>query len=193
MSILDLIFLNTKKSIGKIEIMAVVEEVHNDELTITEHPVERGAPISDHAFKRPAEVTLKCGWTNASFTALSGAIKESFLGGSMSKSDYISSVYSQLLALQQSRELIDVVTSKRLYSNMLLQGLTVVTDPKTSEALMATATLREVIIVTTQATTLPPRNQQADPSKTAEAIDGGTKSAVTATPSPGGAVPPEDH
>jgi len=28
-----------------------IEEVHHDDLEITEHPVERGAAIGDHAFK----------------------------------------------------------------------------------------------------------------------------------------------
>ena len=30
-----------------------IEETHHDSVVITEHPVEQGAPISDHAFARP--------------------------------------------------------------------------------------------------------------------------------------------
>jgi hypothetical protein len=39
---------------------ATIEEVHNDELEITDHPVEKGTTISDHAFKRPSELIDHC-------------------------------------------------------------------------------------------------------------------------------------
>lgn len=42
-----------------------VEERHTDELQITEHPVESGAMITDHTFKRPAEVVVRCAWSNS--------------------------------------------------------------------------------------------------------------------------------
>lgn len=38
---------------------AVMSEDPVDELEITQHPVEQGAVIGDHAFKRPAEITIK--------------------------------------------------------------------------------------------------------------------------------------
>ena len=38
-----------------------VEEKHKDELKITEHPTEVGAPINDHAYKEAPEVTIKVG------------------------------------------------------------------------------------------------------------------------------------
>ncbi|MGN5479530.1 phage baseplate protein [Cupriavidus basilensis] len=47
----DMILLSSKK-IGDIEISATVEETYEDELQITEHPVEKGAQVTDHAFKR---------------------------------------------------------------------------------------------------------------------------------------------
>ena len=65
-------------------------------------------------------------------------------------------------------------------------------DQKTGNALVCTATCREVIIVQTKATTLPPRQDQASPEETAEVEDRGTVQAVPATPSPGGAVSPLD-
>ena len=41
----------------------VIEEQHTDNLEVTQHPVERGANISDHAYKTPAVVTLYLGWS----------------------------------------------------------------------------------------------------------------------------------
>jgi len=43
----------------------VIEEDHDDELIITQHPVELGAIISDHAYKKPSEVRVRCAWNNS--------------------------------------------------------------------------------------------------------------------------------
>ncbi len=43
----------------------VIEENLSDELVITEHPVEKGSPISDHCYKAPPEVTMKIGWSES--------------------------------------------------------------------------------------------------------------------------------
>lgn len=181
--------LISSKSIGDITVAVSIEETATDELTITEHPVELGAEISDHAFKRPAELVMKCGWSNADYAALIGVFQALF-NGQLPTADYVNSVYSQLLALQATRRPFTVVSSRRIYPNMLLKGLTVVTDQKTSATLMVTASLREVIIVNTQVTTLPPRESQANPQATAETVIAGVKSAIPAIPAPGGIIPP---
>ncbi len=188
MSILDMVLISSKK-IGDISIAVSVEETAIDDLEVTEHPVEKGAPITDHAFRKPSELIMKCGWSNSDLAALTGGLQAQFIG-ELSNADYVGSIYSQLLALQQSRVPFDVITCRRKYSNMLLTGLTVVTDPKTFAVLMVTATLREVIIVDTEQTKLPPRENQASPEKTAETQDSGVKAPVPGNPAPGGSVPP---
>ncbi|MBB3006044.1 phage baseplate protein [Cupriavidus alkaliphilus] len=187
--ILDMITL-VPKSIGSITIPVLIEEAHQDELQITEHPVEKGAEINDHAFKRQPEVVLKCGWSNSDLAALAGLAQSIFSGGGLPSADYISTVYSQLLALQELREPFDVVTSLRMYDSMLFKGLAVLKDQKTGAALSVTATLKQLRIVETQVTTLPPRENQADPAATAETQNTGVKAATPATPAPGGSVPP---
>lgn len=189
MSFLDIITL-VPKTIGPVSIGCLFEEAHQDELQITEHPVEQGAQINDHAFKLQPEVTLQCGWSNSDLSALGGSLEAIFDGGSLPSSDYINAVYSQLLALQETREPFDVVTSLRLYRDMLFKSLRVVKDQKTGSALSVTATLKQIRIVQTQATTLPPKDSQADPQATAETQNTGTKAAMPATPAPGGSVPP---
>lgn len=180
------------KMLDTIRIGVTIEEVYNDELQITEHPVEQDAAITDHAYKRQPDVVLKCGWSNADYEALlSSPVVDFDEFGSTTQSEYIDAVYSQLLKLQESRVRFDAVTSRRKYSNVLLQGLRVVHDAKTSGALMLTATLRQIRIVQTKATKLPPRDDQADPSRTAETQNTGSKQAVPATPAPGGSVTPQ--
>ncbi len=190
MAITDLLTLTPKNNIGGISISATLEEVNTDTLQITEHPVEQGAAITDHSYSRPSEVVIKCGWSNSSLQNLSSNASSFFNGGSVSLSDYISNIYSQLLALQQSRAPFSITTSKRKYSNMLIAGLQVTTDNKTNDVLMVSATCRQIIIVETQAITLPPASSQADPASTDSTSNTGVKQPVVATPSPGGSVSP---
>ncbi len=178
------------KRIATIQIGVELEETHLDELQITEHPVEKGAEINDHAFKRQPELTLKCGWSNSQIAALAGTLQSIFEGGELPTADYVSTVYSQLLALQETRQPFDVVTSLRIYRDMLFKSLSVTKDQKTGAALNVTATLKQIRIVQTQATSLPSKEGQADPQATAETQNAGVKAAVPATPAPGGSVPP---
>lgn len=190
--ILDVTLIGSKK-IGSVTISAAIEEVYSDEVIVTEHPVENGAPVNDHAFMRPREILMKCGWSNADYQALLGSAVASFDdtgANTMATGTYVDAIYSQLLQIQAKRERVDVVTTRRKYSNMLITGLSVVTDQKSGSALMLTASLKQVIIVSTQATKLPPRANQANPAATAETQNAGAKSAVPATPAPGGSVPP---
>lgn len=190
MALLDIFTLTPKGKIGPIEIQASLEEILSDTLQVTEHPVEKGASITDHSYMRPSEVVLHCGWSNSSAQALLGAASAFVNGGGSPRSDYISGIYSQLQALQQSRERFSITTSKRLYTDMLIIGMQVTTDNRTSESLMVSITCRQVIIVSTRATTMPPRASQALPMKTGEMVSRGVVTPIPFTPSPGGAIPP---
>lgn len=188
-----LITIDPERYVGPIEAHVTLEEIGVDELQITEHPVELGANINDHAFKRPSELVIRCGWSNSSLDALLGAVDgllTALSGGDAFGSDYVSGVYNQLLALQQSRSPFSVATGKRIYQNMLMRSLHTTTDDKTENVLMVTMVCREILIVHTRATTLPPRDQQAEPQDTAETTNRGTQQTATAYPAPGGSFNP---
>lgn len=190
MAISDILTLNAGGSIGSISIQATLEEIMSDGLQITEHPIEQGAAITDHAYKKPCEVIIHAGWTNSSLKAIVGTTTAQFSGGSLSVSDYVNSIYSQLLALQESRKPFSITTSRRKYDNMLILALQVTTDAKTNNILTVSATCRQIIIVKTKATTVPPASAQATPASTAATTDNGVVAPTPATPAPGGAVPP---
>lgn len=158
----ETITIAPRRHLGKIVAQVTIDETARDDLTITEHPVELGAAITDHAYKNPAEVTIRCGWSNSSEIA---AGDES----------YVAAVYKQLLALQVSRIPFNIQTGKRLYHNMLFRSLSQVTDEKTEATLMLTAICREIIIVQTQVTTVPPPENQKAPAKTGATQNTGTK------------------
>ena len=184
--------LSPKGKIGPIEIQAIFEEVLSDSLQVTEHPVEIGASITDHAYMRPSEVVLRCGWSNSSLNSVNGSATAASYGGYGVKDDYIGGIYSQLQALQRSRERFDIVTSKRLYKDMLITAMQVTTDHRTNNALMVAITCRQIFVVGTRATSLPGMADQRMPEVTAESQNRGVIQPTLATPSPGGAVDPSE-
>jgi hypothetical protein len=117
----------------------VIEEEANDAMIITDHPVEKGtgAFISDHAYKLPAELVVGYGWS------------PSGPGNSNGSPYYIYDVYEQVLALQETRRLVQVYTGKRAYTNMLIQSVGLSTDRFTDNALLLRITLREILLATT--------------------------------------------
>jgi hypothetical protein len=153
------------RSIGGFIADCTVEEQHLDELAITEHPVEQGAAITDHAFKRPASVIIHAGFSNASPQGLGDP-------------DYVNETYADFLNLQASRKTFDITTGKRSYSNMLISRLSTQTDEKTANAMILTVECREIIQVATQAVTVPSAANMASPEITGATVGKGTQAAV---------------
>jgi hypothetical protein len=158
------------RAIGVIVPDVTIEEVHRDELVVTDHPVESGASISDHAFKLPVEVEMRVGFSNS--TAQSEG--------------YVQAVYEQMVAQQNKREPFDVFTGKRAYQNMLVRSIEVTTDEKSEFALNMTVGLREVIITNTERTSAA---TQAMPQKTAPVTDRGTIQPQAASDGAAGSSP----
>lgn len=173
-----------------------MEENYSDTLALTEQPVEIGAMITDHSYKRPAEVMLQCGWSNSDAAAQSDLSQPSISGGGGSTSDYATTIYMQLLALQESRNPFALQTSIRLYNTMLITSLALTRDATNAQALFCTLTCREVILVSTATATLPPATSQAQPANTAETQQTGSVLLQGASapgslyPAPGGSLPP---
>lgn len=159
-------FMPRARSIGGIVAQVTIDEQASDDIQITEHPVEQGAPIADHAFKRPAVVTIRAGWSRQWAWDLSAE----------------TGVYGLLLSWQASLLPFDVVTGKRIYPNMLIERLQVTTDQHSEFALMATIACRQVIIVSTATTTVAgnstSNSDHADPAATGPQGDTGTKQPV---------------
>lgn len=148
MDILSTLFQQQSRRIGLIVPSVIISEKHNDTLEITEHPVEVGAAISDHAYRRPSEVVMQVGFSGGG--SLLDFLDTTSFGLSVGLSP--KETYQELLDLQNSRVPFDVVTGKRIYSNMLIRALEVTTDRTSENVLSAVLTLREVIITSTTTT-----------------------------------------
>lgn len=171
MDILSTLFHQQSRKIGLIIPSVVVSEKHSDTLEITEHPVEIGAAVADHAYKRPSEVVMEVGFAGGG--SLLDFVDTSSIGLSLGLSPQ--ETYQDLLDLQSSRIPFDVVTGKRLYSNMLIRALEVTTDKTTETVLSAVLTLREVLITQTQQITVANKSDMKDGASTSAVSNAGTK------------------
>ncbi|MEG0867470.1 MAG: hypothetical protein RSD49_04380 [Hafnia sp.] len=172
MDFLSTLFQQQTRKIGIIIPSVVVSEKHSDTLEITEHPVEVGAAIADHAYKKPSEVVMEVGFSGGGslLDFASNLTGTSLLGMSPQQT------YQEILNLQASRIPFDVVTGKRLYSNMLIRALEVTTDKTTENVLSAVITLREVLISQTQQISVADKTNMKDGASTSAVLNTGTKS-----------------
>lgn len=171
MDILSTIFQQQSRKIELIAPDVVVRERHSDTLEITEHPVEFGQQVADHAYKTPSEVIMEVGFAGGgSLLDMASTLTGTSLLGKSPKEQY-----QALLDLQNKRTPFDVVTGKRIYKNMLLQGIEVTTDVKTENVLSAVLTLREVLITQTESVTAADKQDMKNGVSTSAVANAGTK------------------
>lgn len=158
---ISLFSIGPKRSFSTISDYITVTESTIDALEITQQPVQQGAMIADHVFKKPVTLAIQ--------------IKFPYI-----LSQSLSQIYQQLLDLQTSFKPIDVVTPKRTYKSMLISALGQTTDKKTENCLAINVSFQEVILVTIQ-TTVVPKSQLRNPASNASTQNAGNKSAAVST------------
>ncbi|MHA3599275.1 phage baseplate protein [Yersinia enterocolitica] len=176
MDILSAIFRQQTRKIGLLVPSVIISEKHQDALEITEHPVEVGAAVNDHAYKRAAEVTMEVGFAGGG--SLLDFVDTSTIGLSLGKSP--EEVYQELRDLQESRQPFDVITGKRKYSNMLIRGIEVTTDKTSENVLMCVLTLREVIMSQTESIKVADKENMQEGVSTSAMQNTGTKAPAPA-------------
>lgn len=150
-------FFGSKRTIaGVLPTVAIQEEIE-DELETCDHPVEIGAPITDHSFIVPTRCTMQIAFGGPGGRAL------------------VLGAYELLLTLRDSRKPFDIVTGKRILRNMMLVGITQQTDANSENMLAITARFRQVLFVYTQETSVKPETL-ADPARTQSGTDSGSVS-----------------
>ena len=116
-------------SMGDIYFDAVFKTDHSANMMVTEHPVQTGAPIADHAYLEPEEISCEIGMTDAN-------------GDGMSVQ-----MYQQLRELMSRREPFTLVTRLNSYPNMLITALSVPDDYTTMFALKAGIVFKQIRVV----------------------------------------------
>jgi len=141
---------------------AVIRERHEDETIMTDHPVEQGAVISDHAYAAPSELELTYGWALGSNQNI------------LFDPAFLKSIYQQLLNLRVTRTLCTVNTGKRIYKNILIRRIVTESDQFNENIMVVIVSFRELLIATLQTASVPtPQNQQAIPQATAPVTNQG--------------------
>jgi hypothetical protein len=177
LEVADVLLIRTPRAIsgpfGIILPDCVVEETSRDDVQITDHPVEIGTVISDHAYKKPREITLRWSWSNSGYYETR-----------------VQDVYQQLLAIQgPPPSLISLTTGKSSYVNMIIVSLGITTNSTSEYALQAVMVCREVIIVSTEATQITPASAQSDPQTTAAVAQRGVVQPLQQAPTFGSSLP----
>jgi hypothetical protein len=155
-----LLYNPTLATIDTITVDASISEQHNSEVEVTDHQVEQGATISDHARVRPVTLALECIVSNTPITAQQAQRIVESDGFSFTATSPIQGyrghaeqTFNKLEALRDECRLITVVTALKTYTNMILTSLSVPRNASTGEALRFSATFKSVTLVKNQTTT----------------------------------------
>ena len=111
-------------------------EQHGFNSTVTSHPVEKGADITDHVVVQPETVTLEC---IVSDTPI-GDAADARDGGVPS-----AEVFARLIAIRDAREPVEVETSLTTFSNMILESLSIPT--RDGDALNFRASFKQLVLI----------------------------------------------
>ena len=120
-----------RTSSGTIYFDALLHADHNATVIPTQHPVQTGAAITDHAYLAPKEITLEIGMTDV----ISGT-------GASARA------YQQFLTIMAERDLVTVVTRIGVYQDMLLTAISVPDDYTTMNSLRCTLSFTEIRVAT---------------------------------------------
>lgn len=172
---IEALVFGRERSIAGIVPDVVISETHSDEVVVTDYPVDSDAPMADHAYKKPADLTLSFGWSDSS-TLLNSALSGSIFKGVRATRD----IYEKFLELMNSRQRIDVSTGKRKYTNMLIVSLRTTSTVDTESALFLEIGLREVITAQARTVSLRPEKTK-NAARSTSVTDGGSRSVTDAS------------
>lgn len=155
------LFITEKKSIGGIQLDAILSESHSNSVSLTNNPVELGADITDHAIVQPKRINIIAEVTDSplGFAAL-GQLVDTVTGlfGTSTAQNLTRSnaAYNALVQLADSRATLSVQTKLKLYENMMITDISILQDKDSSRIARMNITMTEVRIVESELITLSP-------------------------------------
>lgn len=163
-SIATLVFGETKTKLGSLEVACTLTENHTADVDVTEHPVEDGADITDHARKKQLAFSMTGKFSGApratGVTRLTqGTTPDGeavMFNSSVSVQDErdaarrLAEARDTLIALRG--ELVTVVTELRTYENMTMKSLSFDRDGKTGDAFKFSASFVQIQTVALKTT-----------------------------------------
>lgn len=148
--------VNTYFDTGKEKLIfdAIFSTQHDTSLNITEHPIQTGADIADHAYEEASRLNFDIGMSD---------VMESYFSGQFHDNTSRSvSAYKKLRELQKQRVPITVVTRLGTYNNMMVETISTTDDNKTTYGLRATVTLKQIFVVSVTTVKVSQRPQKSN-------------------------------
>jgi hypothetical protein len=115
---------------------ASIREQHGAQWVATSVPIEGGARVTDHVQPQPVPLVMDVGLTDT--PAL-------YVKPQPSRAK---TLYGQLLAIAATRQPMDVLTSLRIYTSMVITSISVPRSGDSGDALICTVTWQEIEIAT---------------------------------------------
>jgi hypothetical protein len=166
-SAFDLFGVKRSTSIDGFYPFVCTSESHSDGMEVTTHAVQQGFVVTDHVMRKPSTLTLDC------------VFEGDYFGVNMSDK------YADCLRIMHLGEVVDVVTSNRLYSNMIITSLDTTTDTDSERILAVRIEMVEIRIVNAEVVDVPAEEKQADPKKTGKTKNAGSKQTTSGSGSKG--------
>jgi len=117
---------------------AFTKENHSGSVRVTEHPVQGGSNISDHAYNLPDKLTIE--------VLVSDSVQPIVAGQFASSKTKSISAYEVIRKLKEKRVLVSVRTRLHYYTNMIIENMSVSDDYKSANSLRCTVSLRQVMM-----------------------------------------------
>lgn len=160
------LFIRTKRSLGGVQLDAVISESHSNDVRITKNPVEFGADIADHAVVEPKKLNIIAEVSDtplgtAAFAQIVDLTTGLFGTATTDNLTRSNAAYNALVSLQELREPIEVQTRLKLYTNMIILGIAVTQDKDTSRIVNMNISLEEILITESEVVELTPEQLQA--------------------------------
>lgn len=121
---------------------AAVNETHSGKMTITDHPVEQGANVADHAQREPDGLEINGIVSNTPILLnFDETVQPSIPGGD--PLNRAQDAYDEFTRLKDTAALLAVATELRDYVDMMIESITVRRDKQTRHILDIDLSMRE--------------------------------------------------
>jgi len=138
--------------IASIDFDATLDELHDWRNEITQNPVETGSPVTDHVIERSDKLKLTGTITNS---PLRGEFAGQYFGGD-NESPRIQTAFDAIRELFKSRDVVVVYTKHAIYTDMVIESVSIPRNAQIGEEVQFTMELVNVRFVDTQLVKLPP-------------------------------------
>lgn len=150
---LSLLFSTTPVKIGGLQLDAATLEDHTLTATVTQHPVESGATVSDNVVINPVRVRIEGVISN---TPLLTQLLSLPTGQNTLATKRAEDARQLLIDLQASRQPFTIATSLGDYENMIMTSISTARDAPRGRSVHMVMDFEQVTLVTSEKTDLPP-------------------------------------